>query len=1568
MKKRNMPTRLVDVKIVEPDGTIVFEKPGVEVPAQWSDRAATILAVKYFAAGESSAWDVFGRVCKTISSWGLSQGYFANTDERDQFKDRLMDLFLDQRGMMNTPVLINFGVKENEQQGSACFIYDVQDNMESILEFGTKAGLTYKSGSGTGVNVSKLRAKGELLSNRGAASGPISFMHIWDQVAGSIRSGGKTRRAASMVIMDVDHPDIEEFIGCKIHEEKKAKELIKAGYSKEEAYNTVSFQNANHSIMLNREFMDAVNSDSMWKLINRGDKEIAKTVNAKDLFHKIAAAAWETGDPGIMFRERLNDFNPIPSQGEILGTNPCQPGCATVLTPEGIKTFDDINIGDIIWSGKRFTKVINKIATGNKPVFRYQTTAGAFVGTEKHRIVEHGIKIPVKDAKSIDRSTGDYLPIYNTINPQDIVDGWVFGDGSVHKASNSLVYLYMRQDDEYVFSSRYPDYITCHRPGLKKYSREIKTTITAEELPKTYDRVIPRRFLYGSRDKVIGFLRGLYNANGSVCGNRVTLKASSFNVISDTQQMLSSIGIKSYYTTNKKHKTKFSNGEYECKESYNLNITVDRDRFAELIGFDHNGKMEKLVKSLTIKKSLKPQKDSYEIIDIKNMGIMPVWDITVEADEHTYWTGGLLVSNCAEFTHIPNSACNLASLNLVKYIIKDDDGYTGLNWKQLAEDINTLVTAQDIIIDKSSYPTQEVRQNSMDSRPLGLGFANLGAMLLHQGVQYDSQKGLDIAKEITRFITRQAYLTSISLAQKLGQYKFFTADKERAVFLALILAGDDISSKVQSSGLRNSQLTLLAPTGCLAPNSIVLTSKGLINIEELGDSNGSKWQDIDVYIAQEDQVSNSNKFFINGESDTISITTKRGHSITSTPGHKLRVINNEGDYVWREAKDIQKGDLVALRLGGHEELLKDKAYAKLPPPTKETNLNSFCLDEHVASIIGYYMGDGYLKKRGGLHLVMNNQDKDLLEWFGWWSQRTKTNITIEERTGCFIANNHSRSIYQWFKDNGLSKPTGNHGEGAAGAFIPKQILRSNTKVLCAFLRGLFEADGTITLNGINNVPLIEITTVSYRLASETMIALESLGIPVTMHKYNSVFKSFGRRTKYRLSVSSTEGSRIFYDKINFLSDRKKQKLEMAVANIHCSYNRNNGIRHQGLIDDLYYVSEGLPSEIRSNISIRKRNGAFNLDWARKLIGHNPQLDNSKLAKIIAFKNLQFVEVETIEKTRTKCTYDISVPENNTYVANGFISHNTIAYLMDCDTTGIEPLYATRSYKKLHGGGVLEIIPKCVEAAESHGIPEKEIVTAQNMTIENHINMMAACQKYLHGSISKTVNLPNDATVEDVERAYRYAYESGLKNVAIYRDGSKELQPLNVKPSDTTEASEETDLLEPAWSAIRKKLPDQRQSITKKFNVAGLEGYITIGFYESGDIGEIFIRTEKTGTTIQGILDGFATAVSLGLQYGVPLDTYISKFIGSKFEPAGYTSDENVRMATSVLDYIFKWIKTEFTDQDEEDSYSLIEENRPSIMPQKISFDGPPCPSCQTLTARAGSCYVCPSCGSTTGCS
>ena len=389
-------------------------------------------------------------------------------------------------------------------------------------------------------------------------------------------------------------------------------------------------------------------------------------------YTKTAAISAKAGEPGYMWMDNARKYGrmgEIREDSRVLGFNPCQPAWAPVLTPDGIRTIGDIDVGSTVWSGKQWTRVTKKWSTGVKPVIAYKTRAGAFYGTKNHRVVQDGEKIEVKDAENIDIApvNPEFIDNVGTINPRDVVDGLVLGDGLVHRASNDLVLLIVGKDDQDYFSGEVADRMIEHREGVHDGYWLVDTTIKASELPKTYEREIPERFYKGDISAVRGFLRGLYSANGSVVSTRITLKASSFCVIEQAQQMLSSLGIRSYYTVNKSHDVEFKNGTYTCRESYDLNIGSDRRRFRELVGFLHADKSRKLdtiCDKPVSKYARRGPKTTFDIVEREELGEQEVFDITVEADEHTYWTGGLLVSNCAEISLESAELCVGGSTNL----------------------------------------------------------------------------------------------------------------------------------------------------------------------------------------------------------------------------------------------------------------------------------------------------------------------------------------------------------------------------------------------------------------------------------------------------------------------------------------------------------------------------------------------------------------------------------------------------------------------------------------------------------------------------------------------------------------------------------------------------------------------------------------------------------------------------------------------------------------------------------------------------------------------------------------
>src|SRR4051812_48427072 len=309
----------------------VFDQKSVEFPKFWSQTATNIVAQKYFRGKmgsperETSVKQMIGRVVDTIGGWGRDGGYFTTDEEADAFEAELKAILVNQYASFNSPVWFNVGFEE-KPQCSACFILSVDDSMDSILDWIRREGVIFRGGSGAGVNLSHLRASKEQLSKGGYASGPVSFMRGADASAGTIKSGGKTRRAAKMVVLDIDHPDIEEFIWCKAKEEEKARVLEQAGYDMSldsPDWASIQYQNANNSVRVTDAFMEAAESGAEWNLTARTDGTVIESVDARGLLRQVAEAAWKCADPGVQYDTTINAWHTSPNSGRINASNPC---------------------------------------------------------------------------------------------------------------------------------------------------------------------------------------------------------------------------------------------------------------------------------------------------------------------------------------------------------------------------------------------------------------------------------------------------------------------------------------------------------------------------------------------------------------------------------------------------------------------------------------------------------------------------------------------------------------------------------------------------------------------------------------------------------------------------------------------------------------------------------------------------------------------------------------------------------------------------------------------------------------------------------------------------------------------------------------------------------------------------------------------------------------------------------------------------------------------------------------------------------------------------------------------
>ncbi len=1633
-----------------------FKMENVEFPDFYSQNAVNIIASKYFKVNrgkqETSLKELIDRVVKTFKKWGLEQGYF-DEKEAEIYEKELTYIILHQYATFNSPVWFNAGVEGRSQQMAACFILDVKDNMESILEWIKIEGLIFKGGSGSGVNLSKLRGKGEKLSTGGASSGVISFMRAADAVAGSIRFGGATRRAAKMVILNADHPEIMDFIRVKAEEENKVRALMEAGYDMTDMNNplwqNIFFQNANNSVRIPDALMEAAMKDGEWKTYYRTTGEVAKVYKAKDILWEIAKAAWECGDPGVQFDDIIQKWHTCKNSGRIEATNPCVTGDTLVATAEGWKRIKDlIGKNPEIITHQGVKKAVKVFKTGIKPVYRIKTKAGYELKvTEDHPIyVEGKGDVKVKDLKIGDKVKliGSYFGKESLDKDIAFMIGYFAGDGAMSfdaKRNHYSIFFTGGEEDIYALSyiqntiNQKLQYKNKRNVSLRRLLSEYVVTTGKENVAQIIDeyfdskkKIFKDKIFDLDKESVKYILQGLFTADGTITGNPekgfyVGLDNSSLELLKQVQLLLLNFGIKAkIYENRRKTLTQYLPDSqrklklYKVKNFHSLRITrSSRIIFENEIGFYHDhSKSEKLEKINQVYEAYKDQLFD-EIKEIKFEGIEEVYDLTEPETSH-FVANGILVHNCSEYIFLNWTSCNLASINLLKFLKADGS----FDFPAFIHTARVMFLSQDLLISKADYPHPKIAEETKKYRTIGLGYTNLGALIMALGLPYDSDEARDLAASITALMTGTAYKLSAEIASKLGPFPEYERNKESMMEVMkmhrdhlkyvkenefnkeILEKAKEVWNEVielgEKYGFRNAQATVIAPTGCLVGESLVSTERGLVPIQTLGNPLGAKWQNLNIEAMTDEGPQLASQFYVNGLAETRRIRTKNGYEIIGTPEHRIKVFDKEtGTLKWKYFADIKDGDIVALEMN---TIFGSPQPIKLPPLPElywtsdfETKVPEF-MNEELAEIIGYFMGDGSLHSKG-LRFCVYKEDKDVIERLKTILKNQfnlKANLT--PKRGYIEVSVNSVPLTLWWQACGFSKIKRKEGKGWK-PHIPLAILYSNDrKIYSAFLRGLFEADGTVWKD--SKTPAF--CTHDKDFHDQVKYLLLALGYPT---KSKIGVSGWGRNNLYVLYIKNRDYAKKFREEIGFIGERKNKLIENII------------VKKSQVKMDQIYLSESIIQKLLPVLSKRekdslklefKRKGAISRSFALRIL----EKTKNNLLEFYTQK-IFFDKVVLNESAGERLTYDLSVPSNVTYIANGFISHNTISFMMDADTTGIEPDFALVKMKQLVGGGYMKIVNKTVPLALKRlGYNEEQIndiikhleetqniETAPHIKEEHlpvfdcaikppggkryihwmgHVKMVAAVQPFVSGGISKTFNMPNETTIQEIYDAYFTAWKLGIKCFAVYRDGSKATQALYVSKQEKKQKETFT----------RKRLPDIRPSETHKFSIAGHEGYLTYSTFEDGSLGEIFIRMSKQGSTLAGLLDAFAIAISIALQYGVPLKELASKFINMRFEPMGLTNNEKIKTATSIVDYIFKYLAYRFLSKEdleelglmtEEEKDRLILKEHPTLFEKKNNpssnhlkdISGPPCVHCGGITIKTGSCYTCISCGETTSC-
>ena len=724
----------------------------------------------------------------------------------------------------------------------------------------------------------------------------------------------------------------------------------------------------------------------------------------------------------------------------------------------------------------------------------------------------------------------------------------------------------------------------------------------------------------------------------------------------------------------------------------------------------------------------------------------------------------------------------------------------------------------------------------------------------------------------------------------------------------------------------------------------MLTDRGLVRLRGLGNPDGEKWQTLDLRVATDDGPRDATRFYVNGAEPVVSVETSRGYRIQGTTTHRIRVVDANGDWQWRRFADLHPGDRVPMMLGG---MVGEPREVPLPPLPEaywtsdhRTTVPRY-LTADLAELVGYFMGDGSLHARG-LRFCVTAGDDDVVDRIVDLGRRLfGLQAAVTPKTGYTEVALQSVRLTLWWEACG-SPSTPRTESAAARATRPTSRTLSSTRMTRAyraFIRGLFEADGNVN-NGYASW-----STVSDRFSRDVQTLLLALGFVTTRKVDRPVRGHIGANPIHVLRLLNASAGGRFLSEISFMSDRKRTALALADHPQAARYDLVPVSRRT--VDRLAPANDHLRKTMLLSLS---RTGLVSRRSAVALLERTA---DPELAQSLGYF---YDEIASATLGADQLTYDLSVPANVTYVANGFVSHNTIAFMMDCDTTGIEPDIALIKYKKLVGEGYLKIVNKTVPGAlRKLGytpdqveeivafVDERETIEGapglrpEHLTVFDcafkprngvrsiqpmgHVRMMAAVQPFLSGAISKTVNMPEAATADEIEQIYLEGWRLGLKAIAIYRDNCKRSQPLSTGKSRRT--PRRGGRRPSTSSAPSSPPPRSRRSsriaggsrpsapLTHKFDITGHEGYITVGLYPEGQPGEIFLKMAKEGSTVTGLMDTFATAMSLSLQYGVPLRDLVNKFAHVRFEPSGFTGNREIPIAKSMIDYIFRWLGSRF---------------------------------------------------------
>ncbi len=1371
-----------------------------------------------------------------------------------------------------------------------------------------------------------------------------------------------SRRGANMAVLRVDHPDIRDFIKCKSVEG--------------------AIENFNISVGITDIFMRAVEDDTTYDLINPQDGTVWETVRAREIFDMIVEYAHHNGEPGVLFLDTANRENPVPHLYELESTNPCVTGDTLIFTSKGLRRaqelFDDETEFEVVLDGRfgveRTTVPSTRVfKTGTKTVYRLQTKEGyAIRATADHRIMTDQGWVALKDLQ-----VGVSVHILNR-------KGGFGVEGSLEEG------------------------------------RVLAGQMTAKTLAYGQTAILEREavadeILQGNEAMQRGFLQTIFTEN-SLFGQNITLKTHDMSVLEAVQILLLNFGIVSTQT----------HSGLAISES---NLAV----FAHEIGF-LSADLQASLESYIWQTALAPENFTATIESISVDGVEDVFDLT-EPISHSFVGNGVVLHNCGEQFLGDYENCCLGSVNLAQHYTPDGK----VDWEKLQDSVETSTRFLDHVVTANAYvpSVPQLKEAADRVRRIGLGIMGLGDLMYAVGVRYGSKEGQEFASQIMEFVRYHTMKTSIDLAREYHPFpaiegsRYDQNELQWTIPTPLVphvtnwgrpkLDWKKIQRDLKKYGIRNGAQLTVAPTGCLIPGSLVVTDRGLLPIESLGNIRGQQWQDIQLNVASEGGIKPATQFYINGRDHTIKVTTQRGYKLQGTDKHRIRVWE-DGIWVWRRMDELKPGMKVPLQANG----LIGEPQPVLLNTTITTDFHASQvtlpkqMSPDLAYLVGFFMGDGSLKVRSLRFAVSDNATINRLTNLLESLFAAKVKVSTDNRSTKLVSVDvHSLNLVEFWRNNGFAKakPTEEHTGKGYHPHIPMAVLQTNdAEIYRAFLAGLFDADGTVS-----QAHHLTWTTTNEQFHDQVKTMLLTLGILTTSDLQTT---GLGQSIAYRLRTASADMSIKIAQQLTYLC--------RAMPSIPVSRRKTLGDTIPLTMNEFHKLQSVAELGLeRQRVQSWRGNG---LRVSRESLSnfvkaHHDELYTDGLHNFIECidQPIFYDEIAFVEDGGWQDTYDISVPDTHAYLANGFISHNTISTVSGCEGYGCEPVFALAYIRymvnnagnsddriplqytsplfqkalneaNLSEAQIKSIVEKVNNTGTCQNIPElpenirNTFVVASDISVEEHIWMQAVMQAYVDNAISKTINAPATATEEDVAKAYMLGWKLGCKGLTVYVTGSRDKVVLETKETLEKKKQQEQAVEIPADASplqIRMfnedKKPRPRRLVGKTFRTETPAGTTYITINENGEGPgqpfEVFIHTAKAGSEVTAVAEAMGRILSYLLRLASPVSPHKRlqevmrqlKGIGGD-SPLGF-GPNRVRSLPDGLSQIFEEYLNETAEaakQSESEPSPYKTSQQPMLIKETSTLKvngskktplGDLCPECgaATLVYEEG-CQKCYSCG------